>query len=202
MRARQLLPATLVLLTLLCLTGCANGGGLRVEGAETPVSVSTAPETPSIKSTEGLAPNSTKATPIMVNLAQVRLKLLADKQLEPFFRTILTNCSVVERCLTHGPTVNVLHSSQPQLVVMIHTLDHFIYGAVLIVIEPTGPRPVWSLRAEQLKISPSQQGDLVVESEIFAVDDKPCCPSVTRVEVYRWNGRQMIKVSSQDQKGD
>jgi hypothetical protein len=66
--------------------------------------------------------------------------------------------------------------------------------------EPSGPRPVWRLKADQLKINASPQGELVVQSEIFAVDDKPCCPSVTRVEVYRWNGRQMIRVSSQDQK--
>jgi hypothetical protein len=190
------LPATLVLLILLTFNACANGGGLRVEGAEAPVT--SAPTTPSIMSGDRISP-STKATPVTVNLAQVRLKLLADKQLEPFFRTLLAKCTVVERCLTRGPTVNVMHSIRPQVIVIVHTLENFIYGAALIAVEPSGPRPVWSLRAERSKISPSLQGDLVVESGIFANDDKPCCPSVTRVEVYRWNGRQMIKVSSQDQ---
>jgi hypothetical protein len=193
------LPATLVLLILLTFNACANGGGLRVEGAEAPVS--SAPTTPSLK----IAPDTggtpeARAMPVTVSLAQVRLTLLADKQLDPFFRTLLARCTVVERCLTRGPTVNVMHSIRPQLIVIVHTLENFIYGAVLIAIEPSGPRPVWSLRAERSKISPSLQGDLVVESGIFANDDKPCCPSVTRVEVYRWNGRQMIKVSSQDQK--
>jgi hypothetical protein len=98
--------------------------------------------------------------------------------------------------------VNVLRTAQPQVVVLIHTVDGFTYGGFLIAVESGAPRLVWSLKADQLKISASQQGDLIIESEIFAVDDKPCCPSVTRVEVYRWNGRQMIKVSSQDQKGD
>jgi hypothetical protein len=194
------LPATLVLLILLTFNACANGGGLRVEGAEAPVS--SAPTTPSLK----IAPDTggtpeARATPVTVSLAQVRLTLLADKQLDPFFRTLLIRCSVVERCLTRGPTVNVMRSSRPQIVVMVHTLENFIYGAVLVAIEPTGPRRVWSLKAEQPKINASPRGDLVVQSEIFTVDDKPCCPSVTRVEVYRWNGRQMIKVSSQDQKG-
>ena len=197
MRARHVLPATLVLLILLTFNACANGGGLRVEGAEAPVT--SAPTTPSIMSGDRVGP-STKATPVTVNLAEVRLELLADKHLEPFLRAILVRCTVVERCLTRGPTVNVMHSVRPQVVVIVHTLDHFIYGAVLVAVEPSGPRPVWNLRGERLKISPSQQGDLVVESGIFATDDKPCCPSVTRVEVYRWNGRQMIKVSSQDQK--
>jgi hypothetical protein len=197
MRARQLLPATLVLLTLLGLTGCANGGGLRVEGAETPVS--SAPTTPSIMSTEG---GPAKVAPVTVNLAQVRIKLLADKSLDAFSRSVLVKCLRIERCLSRGPTVNVLHSAQPQVLVTIHTVDNFTFAAFLIAVEPTGPRRVWSLKADQLKISASQQGDLIIESEIFAVDDKPCCPSVTRVEVYRWNGRQMIKVSSQDQKGD
>lgn len=198
MRVRACPLVVLVMAAVLTLSACGDGGGLRVEGAEPPVSSS-----PSVK---GFLPTQTpaKRTPptVTVSLAQVRLELLADKNLEPFFRTVLVKCFVVERCLTRGQTVNVLKSDYPQLVVMVHTLDKFVYGAVLMAIEPAGPRQVWSLRGERLKISESQQKDLVVESGIFAVDDKPCCPSVTRVEVYRWNGRQMIKLSSQDQKGD
>jgi hypothetical protein len=196
MRVRACPLVVLVLAAVLTLSACGNGGGLRVEGAQTPV-----PSSP--PSERGFLP-TTKSTPpaVTVSLAQVRLKLLANKNLEPFFRTVLVKCVVVERCLTRGPTVNVLKSNYPQLVVMVHTGDKFVYGAVLMAIEPAGLRQVWSLRGERLKISESQQKDLVVESGIFAVDDKPCCPSVTRVEVYRWNGRQMIKLSSQDQKGD
>jgi hypothetical protein len=199
MRARHVLPALIVLLSLLAFSGCANGGGLRVEGAEAPVT--TTPATPSIMSGDRVGPGA-KTAPVSVSLAQVRLKLLADKSLDSYSRSVLVRCLAVERCLSRGPTVNVLHSAQPEFVVTIHTLDYFTFGAFLIVVEPTGPRRVWSLKADQLKINASPRGDLVVESEIFAVDDKPCCPSVTRVEVYRWNGRQMIKVSSQDQKGD
>ncbi|TDO46238.1 hypothetical protein EV643_11190 [Kribbella sp. VKM Ac-2527] len=199
MRVRACPLVVLVLAAVLTLSACGNGGGLRVEGAETPV----ASASPSVR---GFAPTQTpeKRTPpaVTVSLAQVRLELLANKNLEPFFRTVLVKCEVVERCLTRGPTVNVLKSNYPQLVVMVHTGEKFVYGAVLMAIEPAGPRQVWSLRGERLKISESQQQDLVVESGIFAVDDKPCCPSVTRVEVYRWTGRQMIKLSSQDQKGD
>lgn len=199
MRVRACPLVVLVLAAVLTLSACGNGGGLRVEGAEPPVT-STSP------SVRVFAPTQTpeKRTPpaVTVSLAQVRLELLANKNLEPFFRTVLAKCFVVEHCLTRGPTVNVLKSNYPQLVVMVHTGEKFVYGAVLMAIEPAGPRQVWSLRGEQLKISESQQNDLVVESGIFAVDDKSCCPSVTRVEVYRWTGRQMIKLSSQDQKGD
>lgn len=198
MRARQFLPAALALVALLTVSSCANGSGLRVEGAEPPTD-SAAP-TPSVMRTPGF--NEKRIVPITVSLAHVRLKLLADKQLDTYSRTVLTGCVVVERCLTRGATVDVLRAGRPQLVVLIHTLDKFIFGAFLIAMDPTGPRRVWSLKGDQLKINASRQGDLVVESEIFAADDKPCCPSVTRVEVYRWTGRQMIKVSSQDQKGD
>ncbi|HET6298448.1 MAG TPA: hypothetical protein VFG33_34060 [Kribbella sp.] len=204
MRARQLLPIALV--ALLALTGCANSGGLRVEGAEVP----STPATPSDKpSTNFAGPDqrkpatpTTPVTPVTVSLAQVRLSLLADKNLEGFFRVVLAKCTVIDRCLSRGPTVNVMRSAAPQLVVMIHTVDSFVYGAVLMELEPSGPRRIWGVKADKLKVNPGQQGDLVVESGIFQGDDPVCCPSVTRVEVYRWNGRQMIKVSSRDQKGD
>ena len=196
MRARQVLPPVVMLLALLTFTGCANGSGLRVEGAEAPAT--TTPTTPSIMNSQGFG--KTPRTPVTVSLAQVRQTLLADKSLDTYSRTVLSKCLVIERCLSRGPTVNVMHTAQPQLVVLIHTIEDFTFGAFLIAVAPGGPRRVWSLKAEQLKINASQQGDLVVEAGIFALDDKPCCPSVTRVEVYRWTGRQMIKVSSQDQK--
>jgi hypothetical protein len=198
MRARQVLPAAVLLLTLLTFTGCANGSGLRVEGADAPAT--TTPTSPSIMGTEGFGKSD--RTPVSVSLAQVRQTLLADKSLDTYSRTVLSRCLVVERCLSRGATVNVMRSAQPQLVVLIHTIEGFTFGAFLIAVDSGAARQVWSLKADQLKISASQQGDLVVESEIFAAEDKLCCPSVTRVEVYRWTGRQMIKVSSQDQKGD
>ena len=197
MRTRRFLAAAVALLTLLVLSGCANGGGLRVEGAEVPAGT---PTTPAGPTTPGFAEK--KTVPVTVSLAQVRVKLLADKQLDQYSRTVLKGCLVIERCLTRGATVEVLGPGKPALVVLIHTVENFVFGAFLMAVEPAGPRRVWSLKADQVKINASRQGDLVVESEIFAADDKPCCPSVTRVEVYRWTGRQMIKVSSQDQKGD
>jgi hypothetical protein len=95
-----------------------------------------------------------------------------------------------------------MKTGRSQMVVLIHTNERFVVGAVLMADSPNGPRRVWSLKADQLKISPSKQGDLVVESQIFALDDAPCCPSGRLVETYRWAGGQMTKVSSKDQKGD
>ncbi|ONI75642.1 hypothetical protein BWI15_07350 [Kribbella sp. ALI-6-A] len=202
MRARRVLPAVLAVVALMLGAGCANGGGLRVEGAEPATSTSPAPSsTPSRKSI-GPDQQDRRPTPVTVSLAQVRLKLLADRKLEPFFRTILDTCTVVERCMSRGPTVNVIRSAYPQIVVYIELDKSFNYGAVLMAAEPTGPRRIWGLRADQTKISASQHGDLVVESKEFALNDKACCPSVTRVQIFRWNGRQMNLVSSQDQKGD
>jgi hypothetical protein len=205
MRARQMLPAALAVVALTLAAGCANGSGLRVEGAEPAASTSPAPSTK--QTTNGYGPTRTpearKTPPVTVSLGQVRLKLLADKKLEPFFRTVLTSCVVVERCMSRGPTVNVTKSQYPQLVVYIQLDQNFKYGAVLMAAEPTGPRRIWGLRADQVKISASRSGDdLVVESAVFGTNDKPCCPSVTRLQVYRWNGRQMLLESSQDQKGD
>jgi hypothetical protein len=202
MRARQLLPAALALGSLLALSGCANGSGLRVEGAEAPVSSAT----PS-SSAKGFAPEETPSIkvapePVAMSLPEVKTGLLADRRLDDYSRKVLQKCTVLSRCLTRGATVDVMHSGKPQLVVLIHTVDSFVFGAFVMASGPSGPRRVWSLKADQLKISPSPAGDLIVESQIFTINDQPCCPSGRRVEVYRWVGGQMTRVSSQDQKGD
>jgi hypothetical protein len=188
--------------SLLVLAGCANGSGLRVEDSNVPAPAST----PSVPTNRGFAP-SEKPTPMMVpnvtlSLEKVRDTLLADKKLDEQSRKVLDKCTVIARCLKRGPTVDAMHTGRPQLVVLIHTLDNFVFGAFLIAPEPSPPRRVWSIEAQQLKINAGRQGELIVQSDIFDLDDKPCCPSGTRVEVYRWVGGQMTKVSSQDQKGD
>ena len=203
MRARQLLPAALALAALVMLSGCANGSGLRVEGADPATATS-----PPASTSRGFGPATTspQPTPMVaeaaMSLPDVRDSLQADKGLDPFFKTVVRRCSVVARCLTRGASVDVMKSGRPQLVVLIHTVDNFIIGAVLMADSPKGPRRVWSLKADQLKINPGQQGDLLVESQIFALDDAPCCPSGRLVEVYRWAGGLMTRVSSKDQKGD
>ncbi|GAB2573650.1 hypothetical protein [Kribbella endophytica] len=202
MRARQMLPAALAVAALTLSAGCANGSGLRVEGAEPAAGPSSATPSPSIKGFGQGKPEQSPTPAVTVSLGQVRLKLLADRKLEPFFRSILAGCTVVERCMRRGPTVNVTKSQYPQLVVYIHLDGNFNYGAVLMAAEPTGPRRIWGLKADQTKISASRGGDLVVESGVFTAADKVCCPSVTRIQVYRWKGQQMFLVSSQDQKGD
>jgi hypothetical protein len=137
-----------------------------------------------------------------MTLPEVRDSLQADKGLDSYMKKIVGKCSIVSRCLTRGVSVDVMKSGTPQLVVLIHTNDNFVFGAVLMADSPKGPRRVWSLKADQLKINPSQQGDLVVESQIFTLNDAPCCASGRLVEVYRWAGGQMTKVSSKNQKGD
>ncbi|GAA0957963.1 hypothetical protein GCM10009554_69500 [Kribbella koreensis] len=204
MRARQLLPAALALAVLVVASGCANGSGLRVEGADP----ATTSATPSVSTNNGFAPSVTpspktgRIAQSAMTLEQVRDSLQVDKGLDPYMAKIVGNCSIVARCLTRGVAVDVMKSGTPQLVVLVHTVDNFVFGAVLMADSPKGPRRVWSLKADQLKISPSQQGDLVVETQIFALTDRPCCPSGRRVEVYRWAGGRMTKVSSTDQKGD
>ncbi|MDX6261109.1 MAG: hypothetical protein QOH84_2797 [Kribbellaceae bacterium] len=204
MRARQSLPAALALTVLVVLSGCGNGSGLRVEGADPATSSST----PSVTPKDGFAPSQPPArkTPSTaestMTLPEVRDSLQADKGLDSYMKKIVGKCSIVSRCLTRGVSVDVMKSGTPQLVVLVHTNDNFVFGAVLMADSPKGPRRVWSLKADQLKISPSLQGDLVVESQIFTLDDPPCCASGRLVEVYRWAGGQMTKVSSKNQKGD
>jgi hypothetical protein len=196
---RALLPAVATVVALAALSACADGGGLRVEGAE-PTATSSTSTPPAVLGTSGPGKEKTPARP--ASLAQIRLKLLADKRLDTYSRTVLAKCVVISRCLSQGPSVDVMHNGVAQEVVFIHTLDKFVFGVFLIALEPAGPRRIWSLKVDQPTINASPQGDLVVESKIFTIDDKVCCPSGRRVEVYRWNGRQMTKVSSQDQKGD
>ena len=196
---RTLLPGVVTVLALTALSACANGGGLRVEGAEAPPTSAT-PST--VLGTNGVRPEPEPTPEVAVDLTKVRLKLLADRRLPPYSRSVLEKCTVIARCLSRGKTVDVMHSGTPQQIVFIHTLENFVFGFFLIAVEPSGPRPIWSLKVDQPTVNASPQGDLVVESKIFAIDDKVCCPSGQRVEVYRWNGRQMTKVSSTDQKGD
>jgi hypothetical protein len=191
---RTVLPAVAAVAALTGLTACGNGSGLRVEGAEpapsspTPSALFSTPE-----------PKLTPSPEAAVDLAELRVRLLADKRLPTYSRAVLQKCTVISRCLSRGTTVDVLHSGTPQQIVLIHTLEQFVFGFFLVAVEPSGPRAIWSLKVDQPTVNASRQGDLVVESKIFAIDDPVCCPSGRRVEVYRWNGRQMTKVSSTDQ---
>lgn len=191
---RTVLPAVAALVGTITLSACANGGGLRVEGPESP------PPSPTPSVAFGTTqPHPEKTPEVAVDLAKVRVRLLADRHLSSYARTVLSNCTVISRCLSRGKTVDVLHSGTPQQIVLIHTLEKFVFGIFLIAIEPSGPRPIWNLNVEQPTVTASPDGNLVVESKIFTINDPVCCPSGRRVEVYRWNGRQMTKVSSTDQ---
>jgi len=198
-RLRLLTPVVAAVAALAVLAGCANGGGLRIEGAE-PAEGTVATPSPGASPT---ATPSTRAKPVApVPLTKVRLTLLADKGLDGYYRSVLVKCTVIARCLGQGPTVDVMHSGVPQQVVYIHTIDKFVFGVFLIALEPGGPRRIWDLKVDQPTINASPQGDLVIESKVFQSDDKACCPSGRKAEVYRWNGRQMARVSTTGQKGD
>ncbi|MEU4195172.1 hypothetical protein AB0E69_24955 [Kribbella sp. NPDC026611] len=194
---RTLLPAVAAvaaLTSLSALSACGNGGGLRVEGADSQPT-SEAP-TPALGSTQ---PKAQKTPGPAVDLPALRVRLLADRHLPDYSRKVLVKCTVISRCLSRGTTVDVLHSGTPQQIVLIHSVDKFVFGIILVAVEPSGPRAIWSLKVDQPTVNASPQGDLVVESKVYTLDDRPCCPSGRRVEVYRWNGRQMTKVSSTDQ---
>ncbi|MFF0269640.1 hypothetical protein [Kribbella sp. NPDC004536] len=194
---RTVLAAVAAVVASTLLGACANGGGLRVEGPESPPPDT---PTPSVALGTGTTSPRPEQTPVQpVDLYKVRARLLADRRLSDYDRKVLSNCTVISRCLSRGKTVDVMHSGTPQQIVLIHTLEKFVFGIFLIAVEPSGPRPIWNLDVEQPTVNASPQGELVVESKIFTINDPVCCPSGRRVEVYRWNGRQMTKVSSTDQ---
>lgn len=219
MKRRQSLPLVLPVLVLLLVVGCASGSGLRVEGVQTSETAAASPAgspstsptgSPSVSpSTTGSrspdpdvvpteAPSNGPRTAVpAIDLQAVRETLLADPRVDPNFRTVLVKCAVVERCLRRGISADVTRTGRPQHVVTLHTLDNFSYGAFLLAQEPKGPRLIWSLRADQVTVSRSKDGDLVVESKVFGLDDQACCPSASKVEVYRWNGQQMTRISEQ-----
>lgn len=209
MKRRQSLPLVLPVLVLLLLVGCASGSGLRVEGVHTPVTVTASPAgSPSATAgkppaadvvPKGTPSNGPRGAQPALSLPAVRQTLLADPRVDPNFRTVLVKCAVVDRCLRRGISADVMHTGRPQQVVTLHTLDNFSFGAFLLAQEPNGPRLIWSLRADQPIISRSKDGDLVVESKVFGTDDQACCPSGSKVEVYRWNGQQMTRISEQHQ---
>ena len=205
MTRRQFLPAGLLALTLLA-TGACTANGLRVEGVRSPATA-TPPSTSAPSQSPGPEPLRTKnlddpgRTGEVVTLEKIRQTLLADDRVDVNARNLLKNCQEVTRCLRRGATVDVMHTHRPQQVVTVHTLDGLVFGGFLLALEPSGPRLVWSLTADQLKIYLSKQGDLVVESKVYGASDHACCPSGSRVEVYRWNGRKLTRISSQYQVG-
>lgn len=201
MTRRRLLPVVVVL--LLGVAGCASGSGLRVEGAEAPVTVTVTPSNAGPSSSATPTPSPSKSGPgAPAGLDQFRRTLLADPRVDPNVRTVLTNCVLAERCLRRGVQVDVMHTGHPQQVVTVHTVDGFSFGAFLLALEPAGPRLVWSLSAQQVEVYPGKQGDLVVESKVFGLNDRVCCPSGSKIEVYLWNGQQMTRTSEQYQEGD
>src|SRR6266487_4218040 len=86
------LPAFATFVALISLSACANGGGLRVEGAEAPPS---SPMPSTVLGTNGVRPEPKGTPEVAVDLAQVRLKLLADKHLPTYSRSVLENCTVI-----------------------------------------------------------------------------------------------------------
>lgn len=128
---RTVLPAVAAVVATAVLSACANGGGLRVEGPESP------PPSPTPSVAFGTRPTPEKTPEVAVDLAKVRVGLLADRHLSSYARTVLSNCTVISRCLSRGKTVDVLHSGTPQQIVLIHTLEKFVFGIFLIA---TGPR--------------------------------------------------------------
>lgn len=203
MTRRRLMSVGLMVLTLLLVGSCASRGGLRVEDKPAPASATATPPSSTAKPS---TPNATEPRPLLtteiVGLEEIRRTLLADDQVDTNARKVLTNCKVVTRCLRRAATVDVIHAGRPQQVVTVSNLDGFVFGGFLLALDPAGPRLVWSVSGDQLTIHPTKQRDLIVESKIYGASDQGCCPSGSRVEVYRWNGHKMIRLSRHDQEGE
>jgi hypothetical protein len=209
----------LSLLIALAIAGCANRDGLRVEGTAGPESPKTAEgfstpppepspaaskmpskapsEEPSIETKIGpqQGPRSVKLTP-----AQQRQILLSSANVDPDAKSVLRTCPA--RCLALGPVSDVVGNGAAQRVVTVRVLSTGSVFVAYLVGDVEGvPRVLSTIRGQDMRISVGKGRTLVVESKVYGPTDKACCPSGSKVEIYRWNGNYLVRTSEVFTKG-
>ncbi|HZO64378.1 MAG TPA: hypothetical protein VFB74_05200 [Kribbellaceae bacterium] len=198
----------LALLVALLVAGCANRDGLRVEGTAAP------PTPKSVSSYESPKPVTTKPTvdtriappeqtgqrSVKLTPAQLRQVLLASPNVDPDAKSVLKTCP--QRCLTPGPAFDVVGNGAAQRVVTVRVLSTDSGFVAYLVGDVEGsPLVLSTIRGQDMRITAGKGRTLVVESKVYGPTDKTCCPSGSKVEIYRWNGHYLVRTSEVFTKG-
>lgn len=167
--ARRALYAV-ALLPLVVMTGCAEGGGVRVEG-DAPASVAP-PALPSPSPASTVDP---------VALLRHDPKVSAD------IKADLKPCGGDEYPIdtSYG---NVTGASVPDVVINVSTCgDGVGLGSYVYRMENGRYRDVFGDEETPVYID-ILQGDLELTRQVYSHDDEVCCPSGEDVLIYHWSG--------------
>jgi hypothetical protein len=197
----------LAVLIALLVAGCANRDGLRVEGTAappTPKSVSSyeSPKPVMTKPTveTRIAPEQTGPRSVELTPAQLRQVLLASPNVDPDAKSVLKTCP--QRCLTPGLAFDVVGDGAAQRVVAVRVLSTgSVFVAYLVGDVGGSPLVLSTIRGQDMRITAGKGRTLVVESKVYGPTDKTCCPSGSKVEIYRWNGHYLVRTSEVFTKG-
>lgn len=188
MKLRSTLPLLAVLPLLMGFLGsCGSGEGLRVEGPGGPVSsAATSP-----KPDRSIGPAN---TPQALSVPALRQVLLRDPAVRVDMKNLVKICKF--GCVQPGVVLTPAGES-PKQAVTISTVSGGAFVVLLIDHLVTAPKVVWQTQGDSLTVSVGKGSTLVVESSVFGQSAKACCPSGSKVDVYRWNKelRRMVKVS-------
>lgn len=219
------LPVTalVVLVTLTALVGCAGRDGLRVEGTAAPApaaGTTTATPSPTPTASRRGPPATTPTEPptvtpsrptvriereparsVRLGPGQLRALLLADPAVDPDAKAMLAVCR--EKCLTRGVATDLVGRGSPQRVVTVNLpANGFVFTAYLVGDDAADTPSVLSvIRGDDMRITAGRRRTLVVESKVFGQADPICCPSGSKVEIYRWSGNHLVRTSEVFKKG-
>lgn len=207
-RARRLpvLVAVLLPALMLALTGCGAGDGLRVEGGRQPVQTSPEQTTPTPKRTpEGYGvmrdkvgdDSTTKAVGAAVGLstAQLRSLLLTDSAVDGYTKAVLRTCA---QCIARGLATDLTGEGVQQRIATVKVLNTGWTFVAYLVGDVNGvPKVRSSIRGQDMRITSAKDMNLVVSSKVYGPTDRACCPSGSKVEIYRWNGNYLVQKSEQ-----
>jgi hypothetical protein len=185
-------PLLTVAVACTLLAGCANRDGLRVEG---PAATAQSPTLESLPTTRQQASNGIySGTSAGLDTAGLRDVLLADPTVDADTKAVLRTCP--QRCLGRGIATDLVGNGAQQRIVTVRLLNTgMVFIAYLIGDVDGRPKVLSSIRGQDMRITAGQQRTLAVESKVYGPTDKTCCPSGSKVELYRWNGNYLVKFS-------
>lgn len=201
---------TAVLLPVLVVAGCGAGDGLRVEGGrQTEQATPTAPVSPTspvpkrTPSGYGIMRGkpgdeaTTDAIGVSAGLSTSRLRglLLTDGSVDGYTKSVLRTCP---QCIGRGPAVDLIGEGTQQRIATVKVLNTgWAFVAYLIGDVDGVPKVRSSIRGQDMRIAPAKDMNLVVSSKVYGPTDRACCPSGSKVEIYRWNGNYLVQKSEQ-----